>query len=226
MGHGHRAARPDAGDGDQPGQHLAHGHRHAGERRGCADQRRIFVGFTVSGVNPTTGTSTTNVPGVATFSYTGTNAGTDQIAACYNADARDPVRPRASATKTWTGVTPVDRTLTVNITGSGSVTSNPTGIARPGTAPRPSTTVGRRADAGAERRGSCSPAGPGRARARGLQRDDERRPDRRRTFTPVAVTRTLNVTVNGAGSVTLRPGRHRLPGEPAAHRSPTARRSR
>ena len=30
---------------------------------------------------------TTNASGVATFTYTGTNAGTDQIGACYNADS-------------------------------------------------------------------------------------------------------------------------------------------
>jgi hypothetical protein len=60
------------------------------------------IAFTVSGVNPGTGTVSTNESGQATFSYTGNNAGSDQIAACYDADATPPCEAVASASETWT----------------------------------------------------------------------------------------------------------------------------
>jgi uncharacterized repeat protein (TIGR01451 family) len=164
------------------------------------------IGFTVAGVNPTTGTGTTNGAGVATFTYTGTNAGDDQISACYNADSTGPCEAQASATKTWTGVVPVTHALTVNITGSGSVTSTPSGIACPGDCtneysegasvaltPEPSSGFVFSGWSGA-----CS----GNAACNVTMSADQ---TVGATFTPVAVTRTLNVTVNGAGSVTSDP---------------------
>ena len=63
------------------------------------------IAFTVAGANPGTGTDTTDEGGQATFTYTGTNVGTDQIAACYDADNTPPCEVVASATKVWT--TPV-----------------------------------------------------------------------------------------------------------------------
>ncbi|MGZ5445178.1 MAG: Ig-like domain-containing protein [Thermoanaerobaculia bacterium] len=39
------------------------------------------VQFTVTGANPTTGSATTDAAGIATFTYTGTNAGTDTVQA-------------------------------------------------------------------------------------------------------------------------------------------------
>ena len=102
---GHRVARPDAGDRDQPGQHLAHGHRHAGERRGCADQwrdRRLHR----ERCEPDDRHGHDQRVGRRDVLLHGTNAGTDQIVACYNADSTGPCEAQASATKTWTGVRP------------------------------------------------------------------------------------------------------------------------
>ena len=62
------------------------------------------IGFTVDGVNPTTGTATTNACGVATFTYTGNNPGDDTITACYEQTDTPPCEALASATKTWTPV--------------------------------------------------------------------------------------------------------------------------
>jgi hypothetical protein len=70
------------------------------------------IGFTVSGVNPGTATLNTNPSGQVTFSYTGTNAGTDQIAACYDADSTPPCEAVASASETWTQ--PVAPSLSVS----------------------------------------------------------------------------------------------------------------
>jgi uncharacterized repeat protein (TIGR01451 family) len=164
------------------------------------------IGFTVAGVNPTTGTGTTNASGVATFTYTGTNAGEDQISACYNADSTGPCEAQASATKTWTGVTPVTHTLTVNITGNGSVTSTPSGVACPedctgeftegetvALAPEPSEGFVFSGWSGA-----CSGNGACNVTMSADQTVGA-------TFSPVAVTRTLNVGVTGAGSVTSDP---------------------
>ena len=44
------------------------------------------VSFTVSGANSTSGTATTDGSGVATFSYTGANAGVDTVTACVDAN--------------------------------------------------------------------------------------------------------------------------------------------
>jgi rhamnogalacturonan endolyase len=52
------------------------------------------VSFSVTGVNATTGTGTTNSTGQATFCYTGTNAGNDTITASVGSVT-------ATATKTW-----------------------------------------------------------------------------------------------------------------------------
>ena len=61
------------------------------------------VSFTVTGANaPASGTGTTDLNGITTFTYTGTNVGHDQIDACYNADLEPPCEATASATKDWT----------------------------------------------------------------------------------------------------------------------------
>ena len=60
------------------------------------------LSFTVSGVNPGTGTATTNGSGQATFTYTGNNVGADQIAACYEPANAPPCAAVASATEQWT----------------------------------------------------------------------------------------------------------------------------
>ena len=51
------------------------------------------ISFAVTGVNaPSPGNDTTDANGQATFTYTGTNTGQDQIAACYDADNNSAVR--------------------------------------------------------------------------------------------------------------------------------------
>lgn len=60
------------------------------------------LGFTVAGANTTGGTSTTNSSGAATFTYTGTNAGTDQIAVCYQQVGAPTCLAQAAATWDWT----------------------------------------------------------------------------------------------------------------------------
>ena len=71
----------------------------------------------------TTGSDVTDVDGKATFSYTGTIAGTDTLRASATVAAESITSN--DVTKTWLG----DHTLTVGILGSGSVTSDPAGIA-------------------------------------------------------------------------------------------------
>ncbi|MEJ7583172.1 MAG: choice-of-anchor L domain-containing protein [Acidimicrobiales bacterium] len=64
------------------------------------------VKFSVTGVNPRTGTGTTNSNGIATFTYTGAKAGTDTIVACFDETNDGSCEATASATKTWqTGTT-------------------------------------------------------------------------------------------------------------------------
>ncbi len=61
--------------------------------------------FSVSGVNTGSGSGTTDVNGQAGFSYTGTNAGTDTVTACYDANTNgvcDPGEQTATAAVTWT----------------------------------------------------------------------------------------------------------------------------
>jgi hypothetical protein len=72
------------------------------------------ISFTVSGVNPGTGTGTTNENGQATFTYTGSNTGLDQIAACYDADNTPPCEAVASATENWTAPPPPPVQLSVS----------------------------------------------------------------------------------------------------------------
>jgi hypothetical protein len=66
------------------------------------------VQFTVTGANPGTDTEPTDDSGVATFSYTGANTGSDQISACYDADATPPCEAVASATADWTPAAGLD----------------------------------------------------------------------------------------------------------------------
>ena len=80
-----------------------------------------------------TGTGVTDADGKATFSYTGTMVGTDTIQASF-VDAGSRTQTSNTVTKEWTNGTG-SHTLTVNVTGSGtgSVTSDPAGIACPTT---------------------------------------------------------------------------------------------
>jgi len=61
------------------------------------------VQFTVTGANATTGTATTNGSGVATFTYEGDNAGTDQAQATATKNATTVQSNTASASEpmTW-----------------------------------------------------------------------------------------------------------------------------
>jgi hypothetical protein len=56
------------------------------------------VDFDVTGANSASGSGSTNASGEATFTYTGTNAGTDVISACYDADDDGICEATASAT--------------------------------------------------------------------------------------------------------------------------------
>jgi hypothetical protein len=59
------------------------------------------IKFSVSGANTAAGVGVTNTSGQATFTYTGTNAGTDTIFACYDADLDGTCEASATATKKW-----------------------------------------------------------------------------------------------------------------------------
>ncbi len=66
----------------------------------------VTVRFKVTGVNPTTGSKTTDNNGQAAFSYTGTHVGVDTVtvyADIDNDNAQDNGEPGASTTVTWTG---------------------------------------------------------------------------------------------------------------------------
>jgi Bacterial Ig-like domain (group 1) len=69
-------------------------------------QSGVTVTFTVTGVNPQTGTGTTNAAGEATFTYTGKNAGTDMIVASFVDKAGKTIESNP-ATKIWTGDQPI-----------------------------------------------------------------------------------------------------------------------
>lgn len=60
----------------------------------------VTVTFTVSGLNATSGTATTDANGDASFTYVGNNAGTDIIAAAF-VDAAGNTQTSNSVTKTW-----------------------------------------------------------------------------------------------------------------------------
>jgi Ca2+-binding RTX toxin-like protein len=69
----------------------------------------VVVRFRVSGVNPRTGSDTTDGSGNAVFTYTGANRGNDTITAFADTNAngtREAGEPQDTATKTWTGVCP------------------------------------------------------------------------------------------------------------------------
>lgn len=61
--------------------------------------------FTVTGANPTSGSSTTDASGNASFTYTGTFAGDDSITACYDKNGNGTCEPdeptSAPVTKHW-----------------------------------------------------------------------------------------------------------------------------
>jgi uncharacterized repeat protein (TIGR01451 family) len=64
--------------------------------------------FGVTGANTASGSRTTDGSGNATFSYTGTNVGSDTITTCHDANGSgtcDAGEATATATKTWTGTT-------------------------------------------------------------------------------------------------------------------------
>ena len=64
------------------------------------------VDFEASGANAASGSATTDSNGEATFTYTGTTAGSDVITACYDADDDDACEATASATKEWVNSPP------------------------------------------------------------------------------------------------------------------------
>lgn len=59
------------------------------------------VEFEASGANSASGSASTDSSGQATFTYTGNNAGSDVITACYDADDDGSCEATASATKDW-----------------------------------------------------------------------------------------------------------------------------
>ena len=61
----------------------------------------VPVTFNVAGVNPQSGSATTNGEGQATFTYTGNNAGTDHTVASYETTAKQTVTSN-EATTIWT----------------------------------------------------------------------------------------------------------------------------
>ncbi len=84
----------------------------------------VRVDFAVTGVNPGSGFANTAADGTAQFCYTGTVAGSDTIQAAVGTVTD-------SASRTWTAVVPTTHTLDVTVTGSGSVSSSPSGIELP-----------------------------------------------------------------------------------------------
>jgi hypothetical protein len=66
----------------------------------------VPVLFEVSGVNPTSGSEMTNAAGVASFTWTGTNPGTDTVTACFDANSSGScdageMFASSDATKKW-----------------------------------------------------------------------------------------------------------------------------
>jgi protocatechuate 3,4-dioxygenase beta subunit len=75
----------------------------------------VTVRFFVTGANTASGSATTNASGQATFTYTGNNAGVDQIHAfadTNNNGTQNAGEPFGDATKTWTPAAPAMLTLT------------------------------------------------------------------------------------------------------------------
>jgi len=75
----------------------------------------VTVRFTVTGAHTTSGSDVTDANGEATFTYTGTVAGTDTISAFADTDGdgtQDAGEPTGVATKTWTPGAPATLTLT------------------------------------------------------------------------------------------------------------------
>src|SRR5918996_1440081 len=75
----------------------------------------VIVRFSVTGANTASGSATTNASGQATFTYTGNNAGVDQIHAfadTNNNGMQNAGEPFGDATKTWTAAAPAMLTLT------------------------------------------------------------------------------------------------------------------
>jgi len=67
--------------------------------------------FQTTGVNPGTGSGTTDAAGQTTYSYVGANVGSDTISACYDLDTSgtcDAGEPFASATVEWTNAPPTN----------------------------------------------------------------------------------------------------------------------
>jgi Bacterial Ig-like domain (group 1) len=72
------------------------------------------VDFQVTGANAASGSGSTNSSGEATFTYTGTNPGSDVISACYDADDDGTCEATASATKDWVNNPPDCSTVTAS----------------------------------------------------------------------------------------------------------------
>jgi LPXTG-motif cell wall-anchored protein len=85
--------------------------------------------FDVTGANTTSGTGTTNASGDASFSYTGTHAGSDVITACYDQNTNgscDPGEVFASVAATWSA--PKGGTSSTSGGGDLAHTGAPTGM--------------------------------------------------------------------------------------------------
>jgi Bacterial Ig-like domain (group 1) len=130
------------------------------------------IGFTVSGVNPGTGTVSTNDSGQATFSYTGNNPGSDQIAACYDADATPPCEAVASANENWTppASVPLSVSSSLNppsvsagdsVLDTATVTATGTGIRHAVSATLDATGSGGVSQGATTTQGSCAPPSGG-----------------------------------------------------------------
>jgi hypothetical protein len=91
----------------------------------------VPVTFNVTGANPQTATVTTNSAGEATFAYTGSNAGTDQIVASFFSSGGEPVVSNR-VTEAWTAKSSGE-TGGGSGSGSGSSTSGSTTAGTAGT---------------------------------------------------------------------------------------------
>ena len=79
------------------------------------------VGFVVTGANPRTATAMADVNGVASFQYTGSNAGTDTIVAFADLNhnhVRDPGEPFGQATQTFAPLPGPQRTSVPDLEGA------------------------------------------------------------------------------------------------------------
>lgn len=89
-----------------------------------------IINFEVSGAHTESDTATTDAAGQATFTYLGTNTGSDVITACYDADDDGTCEAVASAKKHWGNVNEAPSVACVP-------TTNPAGKNIPGSKASP-----------------------------------------------------------------------------------------